>query len=293
MSGDFRLKIKTESFNFQETIFSHGWVFLKPFCWNEKKSELFLKLRSGQGNLIELAFKSINGSLIINGKKFSGLLSVKEKNEVNKIVRHIFRLDEDFNQFYEICENDPQLKFVSQTKSGRLLRSPTVFEDIIKTICTTNCSWSNTKAMVSNLCELENGCFPSPETILKIGVKKLQKKCRVGYRAGPIYEFSKAVNNEGFDPDSLLIEKNIAQIKKTLLSFNGIGEYSANHILMLLGHYSEIPVDSEVTSYIRDLYFNGNKVGEKQITSLFEKYGDWKFLAYKFQRIGKKLNYIN
>jgi 3-methyladenine DNA glycosylase/8-oxoguanine DNA glycosylase len=293
MTSHITLKIKTEDFNFKETIFSHGWVFLKPFQWDEVKSELTIKTRVGKSKTVELAIGNKKGSLTIKGKTSNRSLNTKEKNEVKGIVRHIFRLDEDLSGFYEICKKDPQLRFVDKTKSGRLLRSPTIFEDIIKTICTTNCSWSNTKMMVSNLCDLEDGCFPSPETILRTGINKLQKNCRVGYRGKPIYELSNAVVKGDFDPDSLLIGNDVEQIKKKLISFNGIGKYSVNHILMLLGHYSEIPVDSEVTSYICDSYFDGEKVGEKKITGLFEKYGEWKFLVYKFQRIGRKLNYIN
>jgi 3-methyladenine DNA glycosylase/8-oxoguanine DNA glycosylase len=293
MSNHTTLKIKAENFNFKETIFSHGWVFLEPFQWDEVKSELYLRTRVGKSKIVELVVGSKNESLTIKGKTSNESLNTKDKNELRRTVRHIFRLDEDLSGFYEICKKDPQLKFVDKTKSGRLLRSPTIFEDIIKTICTTNCSWSNTKMMVSNLCDLEGGCFPSPETILRTGISKLQKNCRVGYRGKPIYELSKAVVKGEFHPDSLLIGKDVEHIKKTLISFNGIGKYSVNHILMLLGHYSEIPLDSEVTSYIRDSYFNGDKVSEKEITGLFEKYDEWKFLAYKFQRIGRKLNYIN
>ena len=293
MNGDFRLNIKTKRFNFRDTILSHGWVYLKPFDWNDKKSVLILKIRVGKSKTVEIAIKDTIGSLTIKGKTFCDSLSIKDKTEVKNIVRHIFRLDEDLSDFYEICKKDPKLSFVNKTNSGRLLRSPTIFEDIIKTICTTNCSWSNTKMMVENICALENGLFPSPETILRAGVKKLQKKCRVGYRAKPIYEFSKAVYKRKLDPNALLIEKNVELIKKTLISLNGIGNYSVNHILMLLGHYSEIPVDSEVTNYICNSYFNGKRVSEREMTCLFNKYGEWKFLAYKFHRIGRKLNYIN
>ena len=34
-----------------------------------------------------------------------------------------------------------------------MLRSPTVFEDVVKTVCTTNCAWSATERMVGALVE--------------------------------------------------------------------------------------------------------------------------------------------
>ena len=52
--------------------------------------------------------------------------------------------------FYEAAAQDPDLAWVSGG-AGRMLRSPTVFEDVVKTICTTNCAWSATVRMVSAL----------------------------------------------------------------------------------------------------------------------------------------------
>lgn len=37
--------------------------------------------------------------------------------------------------------------------AGRIVRSPTVFEDVVKTLCTTNCSWGATQRMVGALLE--------------------------------------------------------------------------------------------------------------------------------------------
>ena len=136
--------------------------------------------------------------------------------------------------------------------------------------------------------KLEAEGFPAPETIVKTGAKKLKEFCRVGYRAEPIYELAKAVFEKEFDPDYLLKEKNIEETRKRLMAFNGIGKYSANHILMLAGHYSDIPIDSEVTGYIEKTYFSGLKVSEKEIFDLFEKYGEWKYLVFKYKRIGRK-----
>lgn len=47
---------------------------------------------------------------------------------------------------------EPDLAWVVRG-AGRMIRSPTVFEDVVKTICTTNCAWSATIRMVSALVE--------------------------------------------------------------------------------------------------------------------------------------------
>ena len=65
-------------------------------------------------------------------------------------VRHMLRLDEDLSAFYAMAAADPVLAWVP-AGAGRMLRSPSVFEDLVKTICTTNCTWSATVRMVTAL----------------------------------------------------------------------------------------------------------------------------------------------
>jgi 3-methyladenine DNA glycosylase/8-oxoguanine DNA glycosylase len=47
-------------------------------------------------------------------------------------VAHMFRLDEDLSGFYELVRED-ELAWCA-LGAGRMLRAPTVFEDVIKTI---------------------------------------------------------------------------------------------------------------------------------------------------------------
>src|SRR6266545_4239225 len=67
-------------------------------------------------------------------------------------VAHVLRLDEDLTPFYAVAATDPELAWAA-AGAGRMIRSPTVFEDVVKTICTTNCTWTATVRMVSALVE--------------------------------------------------------------------------------------------------------------------------------------------
>ena len=60
-------------------------------------------------------------------------------------LRHMLRLDEDLSAFYAVARDDPDLAWAA-SGAGRMLRSPTVFEDVVKTICTTNCAWGGDRA---------------------------------------------------------------------------------------------------------------------------------------------------
>src|SRR5207248_1501880 len=74
-------------------------------------------------------------------------LTKTERDHVLTTIRHMLRLDEDLSRFYAQVAADPDLAW-AVSGAGRMLRSPSVFEDVVKTICTTNCTWSATQRMV-------------------------------------------------------------------------------------------------------------------------------------------------
>jgi hypothetical protein len=47
----------------------------------------------------------------------------------------MFRLDEDLSGFYTLVGEDNELAWCARG-AGRMLRAPTVFEDVVKTDCT-------------------------------------------------------------------------------------------------------------------------------------------------------------
>ena len=63
------------------------------------------------------------------------------------------RLDEDLSPLLRASPRPIPSSPGPRDGAGRMMRSPTVFEDVVKTICTTNCAWSATVRMVSALVE--------------------------------------------------------------------------------------------------------------------------------------------
>ena len=114
-------------------------------------------------------------------------------------------LDEDLSPFYEAAATDPDLAWVT-TGAGRMIRSPTVFEEVVKTICTTNRAWSATVRMVSALVDdlgepAPGGrglgrAFPTPEAMAAKNERVLQGDCRAGYR-GPYLPGSPSPSRRG------------------------------------------------------------------------------------------------
>ena len=102
----------------------------------------------------------------------------------------MLRLDDDLSAFYARAAEDPDLAWAA-VGAGRMVRSPTVFEDLVKTICTTNCTWSATERMVGALVnELgtpaapERRTFPTPAAMAEAGDDFYAGVAKAGYR-GP------------------------------------------------------------------------------------------------------------
>ena len=51
---------------------------------------------------------------------------------LTETVAHMFRLDEDLSGFYTLVREDADLSWCA-LGAGRMLRAPTVFEDVVKT----------------------------------------------------------------------------------------------------------------------------------------------------------------
>ena len=74
-------------------------------------------------------------------------------------------------------------------------------------------------------------------------------------------------------------------IRRSLGDIWGLGPYSIAHMLVLLGDFSEIPVDSIALRHLRDMHFNGRPVSAKVVVRPYEAYGKFQFLAYRFSRM--------
>jgi len=290
------MKIRTKPFDFEKLVSSHGWVFLSPFEWCGESKVLSCPVRLSKKRTIQVYIKARSTrkqSQIDVSYKSSTSLSNTHKNKIEGQIYRMLRLDEDFCDFHMLCREDPILGFVFKAKCGGMLRGATAFEDLIKTVCTTNCDWRNTKKMCESLCKLDSGGFPTAEALLRYCPEELSKAVPLGYRARTVWEASKRTSDGKLDLDWWARNKDYDRIESELKGIWGIGEYTVNHMLVLLGDYSRIPVDSEVLGYLRRTHFKGRTVSAKEAVGPYDRYGKYKFLGFKFGRMARKLNYTD
>lgn len=278
-----------EPFNFESAVKSHGWWMLSPNYWDEKTQIFYRPLRLSNAKNVFVSISYDDDHLSIKNES-SVILDEKDKKEIIEDISWMFRLQENFEPFYSMSQKYEELLHLSDERKGRLLRSPTLFEDIIKVILTTNTRWQHTINMTNNLVNglgepvetaTQNGfkTFPTPERILEVGESFLKEHVRVGYRSAYIIDAATKALDDSFDMESFRSpNKDIMKLK----TIKGVGPYAFNTLAMLLGKYDALPVDSEYKKRVVNKYFDGKKPSKLELESVYDKWGEYKYLAYWF-----------
>jgi 3-methyladenine DNA glycosylase/8-oxoguanine DNA glycosylase len=282
-----------EPVNLERTFRSHGLASLPPMRLGEDANVL-------QVTLPVYGFPPRTVLVSESGPKHGIVNAVgpppgrEEGERIFAAVRRVLRLDEDLSGFYALAAGDPDLSWVTKG-AGRMVRSPTVFEEIVKTLCTTNCAWSATIRMVSALVEQlgekapeapASGpwgrAFPTPEAMAGAGEEFYREVVRAGYRGRYLAAISSSVTGGELDLECLDTSSSKLpddELEKRLLALPGIGPYAAAHVMMMLGRYSRLILDS----WTRPAYarlVGKPSVADEEIQKRFSPYGPYKGLAF-------------
>jgi len=276
-------------FSLSAVVRSHGWARLAPFAVTEDGCELSRVERLHSGRVVELVIQEADHGVKV---EISGQLSDREMDEVADKVTWMLGLDQDLSAFYAAARQEPKLTHVEARAQGRILRSPTLFEDVVKTILTTNTSWTGAirmvEALVSQFGDPLSGdrsrrAFPTPAQLAGLDAQRLRLAGRLGYRAPYVLELARAVVSGDLDLEILkTIDEPTDQLRARLLQINGVGVYSAANLLTMLGRYEYIPVDSWARKLVSHEWHSGEPVRSVEVESAFERWGEWKALAYWF-----------
>jgi N-glycosylase/DNA lyase len=282
MPQTFEIK-PPRKFSFRHTVESHGWYDLPPFDHADDSQNLnYVFSPAGEDGAISATVSNGRGKLTVELSSRS-----QDVKRIERGIRHILRLDDDLTDFYSALEGDERLAWIANVNAGRLLRSPTVWEDLVKTICTTNCSWALTRKMVVNLVEklgetASNGrkAFPTPLAMASEDAQFYRDEIRAGYRSPYFVELAEAVASGKLDPEGWMhSDLPTAELKKELKKIKGVGDYAAENLLKLLGRYDGLALDSWLRAKFYETHNRGKKCTDKKIDRFYAKFGDWKGLA--------------
>jgi len=279
------IKIPVPStFSFRRTVISHGWCELLPFAVDREKWQLTRVI-----DLVERAPVTVTMNATKRSVRLitSRVLGKRETSEVVSATRHILRLDDDLDHFYRATNADLEFEWIARQGAGRMLRSPTVFEDLVKMICTTNCSWALTQKMVTGLVqnlgrEAKDGrrTFPTPEAMALMPEKFYVNEVRAGYRAPYLKELADRVASATLNVEEWLTSPlSTADLVKQIKSVKGAGDYAAENLLRLLGRYDGLALDSWTRAKFFKVRNNGRKASDKKIARYYSRFKEWRGLV--------------
>jgi N-glycosylase/DNA lyase len=271
-----------EPVGFARTLLSHGVAELPPNVVAPDGSTLETVLpANGKAWLVR----------VTHGSARWAELEVPARapaDELAAVIRHMLRLDDDLSVFYARAADDPELAWVADG-AGRMLRSPTVFEDLVKTICTTNCTWSATQRMVGALVgELgtpavgarQRRTFPTPAAMAAAGEDFYAGVAKAGYRGAYLHTIATDVAEGRLDLERLNDpELPDAEVEERLIGLPGVGPYACAHMMMLLGRYSQLILDSWTRPTYRRVA-GRPRITDKGIQKAFRRYREYAGLAF-------------
>ena len=279
------ITIKTpRDFNFRRTVLSHGWCALLPFEFDQKNWTLVRVLDLQQPEPVTVEISPANRGIDVSTPRRVGK---KAAAAIERDVRHMFRLDDDLREFYQSVTADPDFAWVAREGAGRLLRSPTVFEDLVKMICTTNCSWALTENMVSGLVneigrESVDGrkSFPTAAAMAEKPERFFRDQIRSGYRAPYLAELAQRVASGSLNVEAWMTsELPLNELIKEMKSVKGVGNYAAENLLKLIGRYDGLALDSWTRAQFARLRNKGRVASDKKILRFYSRFNSWRGLA--------------
>ena len=281
-----------EPIDLWRTMNSHGFAELAPTVLDEAGRTLELTLRTRRGKPRRVRVRE--------GRSRSAVVEIlgpaagpSVQRDVLAGVHRVLRLDHDLSGFYAKAAHDPDLAW-AVTGAGRMLQGPTVFEDVVKTVCTTNCAWSATvrmvNAMVEHLGDEAVGgvgplshAFPTPAAMAATPEAFYRDVVRAGYRGAYLRSLARLVADGELDLEALAIaspeDLPDAELEQRLLALPGVGPYAAAHIMMTIGRNSLLILDSWTRPKYARLV-GRTTVGDAQIRRRFSRYGEHAGLAF-------------
>jgi 3-methyladenine DNA glycosylase/8-oxoguanine DNA glycosylase len=244
-----------ENFRLDRVARSHGWYDLVPFVWD---GTTLRSVAHTGGRVHDLSIEHEGGALAIT----TSATRVADQRAILSTIATMLRLDQDLAPLYALTDGDERLAYARGHGVGRLLRAPTAYEDVIKMLLTTNCSWSLTRVMVGRLVEAlgepaPSGAraFPTPAAMAGKGEKFYRDVVRAGYRAPHLAKIARDVVKGRIDPEAWRAPTlDDEELREELLALPGIGPYAADNLLRLLGHYGHLGIDSWCRGKLKRIY---------------------------------------
>jgi N-glycosylase/DNA lyase len=262
-------------FSFDAVVRSHGWYDLPPFDYDREAGLLT--------TVVDAGGRAAGVQLRVRGGKLEAKSDRLGTSGLRAVARRVFSLDLDLAGAERSFAHEPVLSRALDKRGGRMLRSPTLFEDAVKILFTTNCSWGATRGMVSRLIELagaEGRAFPAPEAVARLSTATIEKRVRCGYRAEALRLLAKRVASGKLDLSSWEDPGRPSQeVRDAIVAERGFGPYAAEGLLRILGRHDFYALDSWTRQQYRRLYPGRAASTDRAIARRYSRFGAHRGLA--------------
>ncbi|MBN1213146.1 MAG: hypothetical protein JXA92_11250 [candidate division Zixibacteria bacterium] len=279
-----KIELQLTPKDFKNILFSHGWLVLAPYEYNEKPLSLKFPydIPAGQG-IIEIRAIDRGCELIVLKGPFK---------TAQKITERVLALDTDFKKIYRQAGDDPDFAWFKKRKFGRLLRTPTLFEDCLKTIFSANTVFKRTITMTQKLValygtDIDGRCaFPTPQRLAKVKEKELREKLGCGYRAPYLLSLiEKALEK----PDIFLRDGwkalDSERFAEEISAVKGIGPGAVNNISCIYQKPKSFVIDSYVVKRAEELWGVKPDKLEQYLHDKYDSFGTFGPIVFWFDMV--------
>ncbi|HEU0102629.1 MAG TPA: hypothetical protein VFR07_09950 [Mycobacteriales bacterium] len=214
----------------------HGGVGLAPTAWDGARLHLRLP-----------------GPVVVDARL---LVRWAGRPPAAAALRRVLALDDDLDELWAACDTVPVLAGLRP----RVLRSPTVWQDLVGTLAGTRASYRSTQAMVRAL--VGDGPFPGPAQVPAADLSPW------GYRA-PFLRGLAARVVDGWDPEQLLDPAlSDADVLARVRALAGFGPFATAQLQPLLGRPRPLVLDGWLRTRL-------GGAGDAELLERFAPMGRW------------------
>lgn len=244
---------------------------MPPFSYDRDGGVLLTHVEGG-----DIAFRVQRGKLEARADSL-------DAPSLRATARRVFSLDLDFAGAARSLAVQPALAAALESRGARMLRAPTIFEDAVKMLFTTNCSWAATRGMVARLIELagaDGRAFPTPESVAKFSTATLARRVRCGYRAQALRDFAKRVASQKLDLSGWEDgARSSEDLRAAIVAERGFGPYAAEGLMRIVGRHDFFALDSWTRQQYRRRYPGPARATDRSIARRYARFGAHRGLA--------------
>lgn len=280
-----RILIDDEIFSLRATVEAHGWHQLPPFDYVDGVLKRVHRLNDGR--VVHLRVEQTGNTSRENFLllQTDGPAFMTDQFEIAGTVRLMLGMDYDLRPFYDLLRDRPAFAWVESTQAGRLLRAPTVWEDLVKTLLTTNTTWQQTVTMCERLVTLGDESpfghtFPTPAQVAALTAAELTGYLKCGYRGAYLHGLAARLAAGDLEVETWISRDFDAQtLYKHITALPGFGPYAAGSVLRLLGHHDYLSIDSVAREAFARWHGDGDKPTDADLKAHYDQFGGWRGLV--------------